>query len=158
MRAQRRRERLEVDGEQARARAVRPARRQVDRYAQYLAQVRRAAEIAEHQIALHAALLDLPGRHCRVEASREQRHRAALDAERQPARTLRALGEERRVVLGELEPHRHLGLVEIDAGGVRQQRSAELALDLARARGSGLAPADAPRAHGEVAAANRVGE
>ena len=82
MGAQRVRDGLEVDREQTRLRAVRPARREVHRHAQHVAQVRGAAEVAEHEVALDAALLDLPGRHGGVEAAREQHHRAALDAER----------------------------------------------------------------------------
>ena len=156
--AQRLGDRLEVDRVQARTRSVGPVLREMDGHAHHFAQVCGAAEIAEHEIAFDAALLHLPGRHRGVEAAREQRDRAALDAQRQTSRALRALGEERRRALRELEAHRHLGVVEVDAGCVREQCRAELALHFARAHGAGLAAADAPRAHGEVPAAHGVRE
>ena len=156
--AQRLGDRLEVDDVELRPRAVGPAVRQHLRDAQHAAQVAGAAEVAEDVVERHATALHLPGGHRRIEATREQRDGAALDAERQAARPRRALREERGARAGQLDEGGLLGRVEIDTRGDRQQRGAEPALDLARVGAHAAALAHAARAHREAPPAHALAE
>jgi hypothetical protein len=119
--------------------------------------VREAAEVREHVIEHDAAALELPRRHRRVEAARDQRDGPAPRAERQAAGARRHLREDVRRAAVQLDARGEFGAVEIHARREPAQALAQRHLDVAAAEGQGRI-ADPARAHREALPAHRLAE
>ena len=152
------RHRPEVEREKARALAVGPAVGDHLHDPERPDLVGAAAEVAEHVVEGDAAAEHLPRGDGGVEAARDERHGAALGAEREPARAGHGVVEEVRRAAVHLDAHRHLGRREVDAPRAGEEERAELALEVARAEGLRRPVTEHPRAHREAPARDGAAE
>lgn len=114
-----------------------------------------AAEVAEHEIEIHASTQQQPRGDRRVEATGDQRHRPPLGAEGKPARPLPRLAQVIGLAAPQLDPHLDLWSLQIDPGGMGREPGSELTFELRGPQAERRSTPAAAQANGESPACDQ---